>query len=99
MRDDTTWFSDMLAVLIELACPNAQGSSESEPFYRDMEAGIAISRSRFTAWWHRLPKEVQAIVTTRWSLWGNPHYLRITASDCEKAEIRSFSHLRTSRRS
>jgi hypothetical protein len=44
VRNDTTWFSDTLAVLIELACPNAQGSSESESFYLDIEAGIAVSR-------------------------------------------------------
>ena len=47
MRGDTMWFSNMLAVLIELACPNALGSKESEPFYRDIEAGIAVSRGGF----------------------------------------------------
>jgi hypothetical protein len=47
MRSDTTWFSDMLAVLIELACPNAQGAAESESFYRDIEEGIAVSRGQF----------------------------------------------------
>ena len=48
MREDTTWFSDMLAVLIELACPNSHGSSESASFYRDIEAGIANPRGEFT---------------------------------------------------
>jgi hypothetical protein len=47
MRDDTTWFSDMLAALVELACPNAVASRESDAFYRDIEDGLAVSRGRF----------------------------------------------------
>jgi hypothetical protein len=47
MRDDTSWFQDMLAVLIELACPNCGATPELEPFFRDVERGIAVSRSDF----------------------------------------------------
>jgi hypothetical protein len=47
MRDDTTWFSDMLTVLIELACPNALGSRDLDSFYRDIEDGITCSRGNF----------------------------------------------------
>jgi hypothetical protein len=49
MRDDTQWFSDMLQVLVELACPDNAGSPELEPFYRDIEEGIAISRADYHA--------------------------------------------------
>lgn len=47
MRDDTRWFSDMLAALVELACPNAILSREQDQFLRDIEHGIATSRSRY----------------------------------------------------
>jgi hypothetical protein len=44
MRDDIRWFSDMLAVLVELACPNTIGSNGSDQFYHDIEKGIASSK-------------------------------------------------------
>jgi hypothetical protein len=47
MNDDTNWFSDMLDVLVELACPNSIGSRRLELFYRDIEEGIAESRSHY----------------------------------------------------
>jgi len=49
MRADTRWFDDMLQVVIELACPDGAGSLELERFYRDIEEGIAISRSDYEA--------------------------------------------------
>jgi len=48
MRDDTRWFSDMLGVLLELACPNMGVPQEFDRFYKDIEDGIANSRSDFT---------------------------------------------------
>jgi Fic family protein len=47
MKDDTKWFSNMLDVLVELACPNTIASSELESFYRDVEQGITESRSNY----------------------------------------------------
>lgn len=47
MRDDTRWFEDMLAALIELACPNSIVGREEESFFRDIEEGIATARSRY----------------------------------------------------
>jgi hypothetical protein len=47
MRDDTKWFYDMLQVLIDLACPNTGASPELEIFFRDIEEGIAASRSDY----------------------------------------------------
>jgi len=47
MRDDTSWFLDMFAVLIELACPNCSGAEDLEPFLRDLEEGMATSRSDY----------------------------------------------------
>jgi hypothetical protein len=44
MRDDTSWFQDMLAVLIELACPNSRAIPDFEAFFRDIEAGMDVSR-------------------------------------------------------
>jgi hypothetical protein len=47
MRDDISWFSDMLAVLIELACPNCGANSAFEEWYRDIEHGIASCRAGY----------------------------------------------------
>jgi hypothetical protein len=47
MRDDASWFGDMLAVLIELACPNCGAESSAEDFYQDIEFGISVSRSDY----------------------------------------------------
>jgi hypothetical protein len=47
MRDDTQWFYDMLQVLVELACPNTGASPDLEPFFRDVEQGIATSRADY----------------------------------------------------
>lgn len=44
MRESTSWFHDMLAVLIELACPNSAGAPAHEPLYRDIEQGLAVAR-------------------------------------------------------
>lgn len=45
MRNDTRWFSDMLEVLIEIACPNCGTTKDIEAFLRDIEDGIAVGRS------------------------------------------------------
>ncbi|MEZ4219066.1 MAG: hypothetical protein R3E88_21555 [Myxococcota bacterium] len=47
MRSDTSWFQDMLAVLVELACPNCGATPDLETFFRDIEEGIAVSRSDY----------------------------------------------------
>ena len=47
MADDTRWFADMLSVLVELAVPNTIAGAESEGLYREIEAGIALSRSAY----------------------------------------------------
>ena len=47
MADDTCWFADMLSVLVELAVPNTIAGAESERLYREIEAGIAVSRSAY----------------------------------------------------
>ena len=47
MRDDTRWFDDMLQVLVELVCPNSVGSRELEPFFQDIEQGIANYRTGY----------------------------------------------------
>jgi hypothetical protein len=47
MRDDISWFTDMLTALIELTCPNFSGSPEHEDFYRDIEEGIAQARADY----------------------------------------------------
>jgi hypothetical protein len=48
MCDDKRWFSDMLAALVELACPNTIVSREQDEFFRDIEQGIATARSRYS---------------------------------------------------
>ena len=47
MAEDTRWFADMLSVLVELAVPNTIAGAESEGLYREIEAGIAVSRSAY----------------------------------------------------
>ncbi len=47
MSDDTSWFENMLAVLVELACPNSGGDPDLEAFYVDIEKGISVSRSDY----------------------------------------------------
>lgn len=47
MHGDTRWFADMLTALIELACPNSIVGPDQDPFFRDIEAGIATARSRY----------------------------------------------------
>ena len=49
MADDTRWFADMLSVLVELAVPNTTAGAESEGLYREIEAGIAVSRSTYAS--------------------------------------------------
>lgn len=49
MADDTRWFADMLSVLVELAVPNAAAGARSEGLYREIEAGIAVSRSTYAS--------------------------------------------------
>ena len=49
MADDTRWFADMLSVLVELAVPNTVANTRAEGLYREIEAGIAVSRSSY-AW-------------------------------------------------
>ncbi len=45
MRNNTRWFSDMLTVIIEMACPDVVVMEEGMPFYRDIEKGIEVARS------------------------------------------------------
>jgi len=40
MKEDLTWFSNMLEAVIELACPNAIHSKETAQFLYDIEEGI-----------------------------------------------------------
>ena len=47
MADDTRWFPDMHSVLVELAIPNSISGPGSESLYREIEAGIAVSRSTY----------------------------------------------------
>jgi hypothetical protein len=47
MQENTVWFSSMMDVLIELACPNTQSPLETEAFYKDIEEGISESRNGF----------------------------------------------------
>ena len=47
MADDTRWFADMLSVLVELAIPNSISGPDSEGLYREIDAGIAVSRSTY----------------------------------------------------
>jgi len=47
MRDNIQWYSDMLATLVELACPNVRAIEENEAFYHDIEEGIEIARSEY----------------------------------------------------
>ena len=49
MADDTRWFAEMLSVLVELAVPNTIAGAESEGLYREIKAGIAVSRSTYAS--------------------------------------------------
>lgn len=49
---DTHWFTCMLQVLIELACPNTAGQRANDKFYSDIENGIIVARSDYK----RIPK-------------------------------------------
>jgi len=40
MKEDLTWFSNMLEAVIELACPNTIHSKETAQFLSDIEEGI-----------------------------------------------------------
>lgn len=42
MRDDTSWFQDMLAVSVELACPHCGTTADLKAFFGDLEEGIAV---------------------------------------------------------
>jgi hypothetical protein len=41
MRDDICWFSDMLDVLVELACPNAGLPPRGKEFVTDIRRGLS----------------------------------------------------------
>lgn len=43
MGDDTQWFSNMLAAVLEIARPNTEVSEENTEFLRDMRQGIGQS--------------------------------------------------------
>lgn len=45
--DGEVWCKAALETLIELACCNTGPSSASEPFYRDVEAGLARARAGY----------------------------------------------------
>lgn len=47
MGVDVSWFRDSLAVLIELACPNAAGSRQDEQLYKEIERGIQLARDDY----------------------------------------------------
>lgn len=44
MKEDLTWFKDMLEALIELACPNTIYTKETSQFLYDIEKGIKETR-------------------------------------------------------
>ena len=44
MKDDLSWFNDMLEALIELACPNVLHFKETSQFLYDIEKGINETR-------------------------------------------------------
>jgi hypothetical protein len=50
MRDDTHWFFDMLAVLVELVLGNAPPGEEMDPLYRAIEASVAGHQVEWAAW-------------------------------------------------
>lgn len=47
MMDDTRWFRNMLSALVELAVPNSVVGERSEELFREIELGIAESRSSY----------------------------------------------------
>jgi hypothetical protein len=44
MKQDLTWFRNMLEAAIELACPNSIHTPESAEFFDDIEEGIRDAR-------------------------------------------------------
>jgi hypothetical protein len=48
MKDNVTWFKEMLMALVELACPNMGHSEMSIKFLCDIEEGIKQSRQNMT---------------------------------------------------
>ena len=49
MADDTRWFADMFSVFVEFPVPNTVAGTRSEGLYREIEAGIAESRSNYAS--------------------------------------------------
>ena len=43
MKDDIEWFNNMLAALVEIACPNVKLTKETIVFFYDIEEGIKES--------------------------------------------------------
>lgn len=43
--DDMAWFMEKLDTLLEIACPKAEKTSEA--FFKDIEEGIALARSKY----------------------------------------------------
>ena len=48
MKENITWFSNMLEVLIELACPNVIDSEKPAPFLYDIEEAIKESQKNIS---------------------------------------------------
>lgn len=46
MKNDVSWFYNMLSAVIELACPNMVTTKETLEIFKDIETGISISRAR-----------------------------------------------------
>lgn len=47
MGHDAAWFYNMFQCLVEIACPNCVGTQADEPFFRDIEEGIATCRGYY----------------------------------------------------
>ncbi|MCJ2085033.1 hypothetical protein MKK88_03355 [Methylobacterium sp. E-005] len=47
--DAEVWSKATLEILVELACCNTGPSAASEPFYRDIEAGLARARAGYSS--------------------------------------------------
>lgn len=45
----TPWFMATFDALLELSCPNHGGVESNEPFYREVELGVASSRADYSA--------------------------------------------------
>ncbi len=55
MKEDITWFKDMLEALIEVACPNSILTKEAAQFLYDMEKGIKKILKNITQMFQSLP--------------------------------------------